>query len=221
MGVVWSKGLSFLREAAARFTLRRDNGVIDTTQTLCDFVATRASFVAQKKLYGYLKARMGTRYPSMFEDDVFVESVNIAKLHVFAACLSDLSVHTVAKVAAAGALSRDETQALARFCFVAGLANNADALPAEDAVDDWRNHFEKRIADLHWQNAAVDGDCFTESPRALFKWAPIADELKRFDREIVENSIRFAFGEVTRTFRERADLPAVAQNWRVHQNGSE
>ncbi|EIM73317.1 hypothetical protein A33O_16150 [Nitratireductor aquibiodomus RA22] len=46
---------------------------------------------------------MGTRYPSMFEDDVFIGSINIAKLHVFAACLSDLTIHAVAKVGAEGA----------------------------------------------------------------------------------------------------------------------
>ncbi len=213
MGVAWSRGMAFLREAAGRLSLRRDNSVIDDIPSLCSFVATRSSFVAQKKLYGYLKARMGTRYPSMFEDDVFIGSINIAKLHVFAACLSDLTVHAVAKIGAEGALSQDEASALARHCHAEGLAQNAEALPDAQIVEDWRERFHDRIADLHWQNAATSGDCFAESPKALFKWAPIADELKRFDREIVENSIRFAFGEVTRAFRERADLSALARDW--------
>ncbi len=213
MGVAWSRGMAFLREAAGRLSLRRDNSVIDDIPSLCSFVATRSSFVAQKKLYGYLKARMGTRYPSMFEDDVFIGSINIAKLHVFAACLSDLTVHTVAKVGAEGALSQSEASALALHCHAEGLAQNAEALSDAQIVEDWRERFHDRIADLHWQNAATSGDCFSESPKALFKWAPIADELKRFDREIVENSIRFAFGEVTRAFRERADLSALARDW--------
>ncbi|WP_297559525.1 hypothetical protein [Nitratireductor sp.] len=215
MGVEWSKGILFLREAAARMRFRRENTAINTVGVMCDFVCTRSSFVAQKKLYGYLKARMGTRYPSMFEDDVFVESINIAKLHVFAACLSDLTVHAVARVASGGALEGEEARTLALHCHEAGLADNGDVLPDAGTVEAWRSAFVKRIADVHWQNAALAADCFTESPKALFKWAPIADELKRYDREIVENSIRFAFGEVTRSFRERAELPELAQDWRA------
>ncbi|WP_292895740.1 hypothetical protein [Nitratireductor sp.] len=217
MGIAWTRGVAFLREAAARLTLKRDHAPIDTVDALCTFIATRSSFVAQKKLYGYLKARMGTRYPSMFEDDVFVQSINVAKLHVFAACLSDLTLHTVAKVASNGALEREDASALARHCHTQGLAHNREALPQSETVDEWRETFEKRIADTHWQNVAVDGGAFTESPQALFRWAPIADQLKRHDREIVENSIRFAFGEVTRAFRERADLPALARGWMNQQ----
>ncbi|WP_367714694.1 hypothetical protein AB2N04_11950 [Nitratireductor sp. GISD-1A_MAKvit] len=213
MGAAWSRGMSLVREAAARFRLRLEKGRIEDIPALCDFVATRSSFVAQKKLYGYLKARMGTRYPSMFEDDVFVESINIAKLHVFAACLSDLTVYAVARVAPCEGMDRDEITALAHHCFEAGLAHNGENLPDEETVWKWRDRFASRIRDLHWQNAGAGFDCFVESPQALYKWAPIADELKKYDREIIENSIRFAFGEVTRSFRQRADPAALARHW--------
>ena len=78
----------FIGEFAARFGTRRDKGPIDSPEKLNQFVATRSAFIAQKTLYGYLKTRMGTSYPRMFEDDVFVSSINIAKMHVFSACLS-------------------------------------------------------------------------------------------------------------------------------------
>ena len=214
MGVEWSKSMTFLREAAARLRLRRERAPIETIAALNGFVSTRAAFVAQKKLYGYLKARMGTRYPTMFEDDVFVESINVAKLHVFAACLSDLSAHCVARVVAAGNLDRGEAVAMAHHCFAAGIADNAAHLPEASVADGWRAAFEQRVAGLHWENLAAGGDSFSESPKALFQWAPIAEKLKRYDQEIVENSIRFAFGEVTREFRERAVLPAIGADWR-------
>ncbi|EKF18403.1 hypothetical protein [Nitratireductor pacificus] len=213
MGVEWSKSMAFLREAAGRLRFRRERAPIDTVDALCGFVSTRAAFVAQKKLYGYLKARMGTRYPTMFEDDVFVGSINVAKLHVFAACLSDLSLHGVARVVAAGGLGREGGTALARHCFQAGLADNEAHLPEPGVTDAWRAAFEARLADVHWDNLAAGGDSFTESPKALFHWAPIAEKLKRYDQEIVENSIRFAFGEVTREFRQRAVPASIAADW--------
>ncbi|WP_260901876.1 hypothetical protein [Chelativorans salis] len=188
--------------------MRRETGPIDTVEALARFVHTRAAFVAQKKLYGYLKARMGTRYPSMFEDDVFVESINVAKRHVFAACLSDIAVHTVARVVAAGGLEDEAGRRLALQCYEAGLAANRDDLKDEAMLAAWRSSFSERLEKAHWENLAAGGDCFTESPKALYHWAPIDETLKRYDREIVENSIRFAWAEIVRDFRKRS-LPAA------------
>ena len=75
----------------------RHRGKISTIAQLCDFIATRAAFVSQKKLYGYVQTRMGMDYAKNFQDEVFLASLNIAKMHVFAACLSDLAIYAVAE----------------------------------------------------------------------------------------------------------------------------
>ena len=206
-------GLSgLLRQALARFRMRNEKTPIDSVDALRRFVSSRAAFVAQKKLYGYLKARMGTRFPSMFEDDAYVASINIAKMHVFAACLSDLAIHAVARVAAASGLPAAERAELAKSCYAAGIADNREHAP-EGAEAGWLEAFEKRLANVQWENAASGGNAFVESPKALLRWAPIADELKRYDREIVENSITFAWPEQTREFARRAAPQAVIADW--------
>lgn len=205
-------GTRFLRDFAARLTVRRDNGPIDSVAELQRFVASRAAFVAQHKLYGYLKTRMGTRYPSMFEDDVFIQSVNIAKMHVFAACLSDLTVHAVA--AAGSSLAEDERSEFARQCYDAGIGNNRDHAP-DGAEAGWRRAFDARLEDIHWENIAAGGDAFVESPKALFRWAPIADELKRYDGEIIRNSVVFAWVEHIRALRRRLAPEAIVADWRT------
>lgn len=214
MGVEWTRSMAFLREAAGRLRLRREREPIETADQLAAFVSTRSAFVAQKKLYGYLKARMGTRYPSMFEDDVFIQSINVAKLHVFAACLSDLAVHTAARVGHAGSLGNEQAALLASHCFEWGIGDNEAHLPDQDMAQSWRDGFATRLRNIHWENLTAGGDAFSESPKALFQWAPIAENLKRYDQEIVENSIRFAFGEVARDFRERATPGGIATDWR-------
>lgn len=221
MGVEWTRSMAFLREAAGRLRLRREREPIETVDQLAAFVSTRSAFVAQKKLYGYLKARMGTRYPSMFEDDVFIQSINVAKLHVFAACLSDLAVHTVARVEHAGSLGNEQAALLASHCVEWGIGDNQDHLPDQSMAQSWRDGFAVRLKDVHWQNLAAGGDAFSESPKALFHWAPIAEKLKRYDQEIVENSIRFAFGEVARDFRERATPGGIAADWCRNRIGTE
>lgn len=198
-----NRAKELLVQGAAWLRVRRETDPIDTVAALVSFAHTRAAYVGQKKLYGYLKARMGTRYPSMFGDDVFVDAINIAKHHVFAACLSDIAVHTVARVVQAEDMTRDEARALALCIFSAGLEANRDALGEEDILARWRELFARRLDATHWENVAAGADAFTESPAALYRWAPIDEALKRRDREIVENSIRFAWAEVIRDCRLR------------------
>ncbi len=214
MSQFWETGARIWRETKARFVARSQSEPISSVSRLFDFSSSRSAFVAQKKLYGYLKTRMGTRYPSMFEDDVLIRSVNIAKMHVFAACLSDMTVHAVAHAGADGRLDREEKRMMALACYRAGIEEQRDWWPAEEAPASWLEGFEKRIEDVNWENVAAGADCFTESPGALYEWAPVAPHLKRLDEEIVRNSVRYAWIEIRQSFRKRLDADAVASDWR-------
>lgn len=198
------------REFASRMTLRRDTAPIDSVARLNEFVSTRSAFIAQKTLYGYLKTRMGTRYPTMFEDDVFVESINLAKLHVFAACLSDLTIHALARATHEQPVADDLRRTLAADCYRAALAGNStdapDGFSSQPCIDD----FLKRIQETDWTAGALHRENFTHSPAALVKWAPIAPELKRYDKEIVENSIKFAWQDIRKQFDQRLDVVSIS-----------
>ncbi len=202
------------RVLAGLFGLKARSQPLDTLEAFEHFVSSRSAFVAQKKLYGYLKTRMGTRYPSMFEDEQFIASINIAKAHIFAACLSDMTIFAVADVGAQGRLSREQKTMLAHRCHSNGLRDNAEQLAHAGAEQDWRSAFEARVEGLHWDNVAAGGDVFDTSPAALVEWAPIAPQLKAYDREIVENSLKFAWIEVRRDYRKRVDRDAVAAEMR-------
>ena len=202
---------TFVPQFLARLTVRRDSGPIDSIEALCTFVSTRSAFVAQKTLYGYLKTRMGTRYPSMFEDDVFVSSIDVAKMHIFAACLSDLSVFAVSQAL------HDQADAaahadLAEVCFNSGLADNEEQARSVDAFSmaEAKAEFSRRLAFLDWFGLPPGPDIFSASPAALVRWSPIAPELKKFDREIVENSIRFTWKEIRSQLTKRIDGPSIA-----------
>ena len=203
----------FWQEFTGRITIRRDNGPIDSIAAVENFVSTRAAFVAQKTLYGYLKTRMGTRYPSMFEEDVFVSSINIAKMHVYAACLSDLTIFSVAHATNEAGWTDDERAAVALKCYASALERNAEDAPAEFSVQDGINTFSHRLEGTDWQFGALKRENFKQSPLALVKWAPIAPELKKYDAEIVENSIKFAWQEVRRQFLRRLEPASVFTDW--------
>lgn len=197
------------KAVAGTFSFRRDNAPIDCVDGLEHFVATRAAFVAQKTLYGYLHTRIGTRYPKAFENQAFAESIDIAKFHVYAACLSDLGIYAAAHALDGRSVADDAREALALGCFRRGLVDNGKDAPARFSASAAEADHVKRLQTTDWTGPALHHDNFDVSPTALLRWAPIAPELKKDDAEIVRNSIRFTWRDVREQFRTRLDAEAI------------
>jgi len=209
-----------VREAAGRLSFGIRRSPLTSFSDFNDFAHGNASYIAQKKLYDYVKTRMGTNYVRMFEDDVFIASLKISRMHVFAACLSDLTLYATAYLTKDENMTRQERRDIAVEVYERGIAENLQHAP--DAI--WGRNacaaFAMRADVADWGGVALSWENFTQSPEALFKYAPIADELRDADREIVENSIKFAWRDVREEFRRRLDAPAVMADWRALREGS-
>jgi hypothetical protein len=173
------------------------------------FLHTRSNYVAQYALYGYLRTRSGVRFPELFNDDPFVRAINIAKWHIWLACLSDLAVY-------AGGLILQRTHApiadVSRLIsdIVEGILHEVGA--PEDAGPQFAEHAARlraRIALCDWKSIGDDESAFTESPVALVRWAPVTEELKVLDEEIVKNSVRFRWQDIRRALRNDLDATRV------------
>lgn len=184
-------------------------GPIDTPEALAQFLETRASFIAQTSLYGYLRTRMGMRYPELFADDAFVEGVNIAKWQIWLDCLSDLSVYAGSRIAQQ---FPREMPAVARM-----MSDLVDEILAHtgtppDAGKEFLPHCDRvreRIARTDWLQVGDMDAAFTQSPASVVHWAPVMDNLKALDEEIVLNSVTFHWQEVRRAFSSHLDAGAI------------
>ena len=201
-----------------RLTLRFDKQPIASASGLIDFVETRAAYVAQTSLYGYLKTRIGTRYPETFQDEAFAASINVAKWRIFAACLADLTVFAVATAAGDGRLDPRDAAALARFCFEGALRQAAGDTEFQSSLEEVTSDFAARAEVTDWAAAAVGETAFWESPAALIQWAPVVEEFKELDRDIVTNSIRFRWNDVRDQARRRIDGNALCRDWRKERS---
>jgi hypothetical protein len=176
------------------------------------FLDTRASFIAQTSLYGYLRTRAGMKYPGLFDDDAFVVSINIAKWHMWLACLSDLSVYAGGLVAQRTGTPQREVAAIMASLLESilderGVPGEADAEFPAHAI-----RVRRRIAGVRWHEIPDDEGCFTDSPAALVRYAPIVEEMKRLDAGIVRNSVRFHWQEIRRDLRQHLDAAAVVRS---------
>lgn len=182
---------------------------IDSPAALANFLNTRASFMAQTSLYGYLRTRAGMRYPELFDDDPFVEGINIAKWHVWLDCLSDITVYTGSRLAQLAPRETLRIGIMMRSVVDSILEETGN--PAE-AGGEFAAHIVKvrdRVARTDWLAVGPDEAAFSESPASLVYWSPVIDHLKKLDEEIVRNSVRFRWQEVRRDFARLLDDEAM------------
>lgn len=191
---------------------RRRDVALNDRAGLRRFLETRASFVAQTSLYGYLRTRAGMIYPQLFDDDAFVHSINIAKWHVWLACLSDLSIFAGGLLAQRSQAPPSEIGELMQKLVAAILDDTG--VPG-DSGEDFPAHAARvraRVASCQWDKVSDDAIPFSESPTALIRWAPVVENLKELDEEIVRNSIRFRWQEIRRDLRRNLDAAAVVRS---------
>lgn len=173
---------------------------ISSPAALQRFIDTRASFIAQTSLYGYLRTRAGMRYPELFDDDPFVAGINIAKWHIWLDCVGDLAVFTGSRLARH---SPQDTPRIATMMvdLLEGILSQAGT--PDEAGREFPGHADQlraRVRDTDWLGVGDDAAAFSESPPSVVKWSPVMDELKQLDEEIVLNSVRFRWQEVRRDF---------------------
>ena len=189
---------------------RRRSYPIESIDGVRDFAVTRSAFIAQKTMFGYVKTRMGTSYPEMFRDDLIITSLKEATMQHYSACLSDLTTYLYRDLAENGYLNQADCTQHAKETFRSGLESNKDHSLELFDMEKACIAFEARIRDIAWSEPVDPFTVFIESPRSLTRWAPIADDLKKRDREIAENSVSFAWIEVRKEFHDLLQLPKQA-----------
>ena len=68
-----------------------------------------------------------------------------------------------------------------------------------------KKKFDERTQTIQWNNYYNDLP-FNSSALSLYKWAPIADELKTLDRKIILNSVILKWDIIKKEFKERIKL---------------
>ena len=167
-----------------------------------EFIQTKSAWVAQVTLYSYLKTRMGTRYVLHFENDEFMRSVNLAKWNIYAVSLQDLTFYVFSYLKIN---FNFENLHKAEEIFFNILDDELLNKMPQDIIDEAKKNFKERLNKINWENQINDYP-FNSSALALFKWAPIADELKDLDRKIVLNSMILKWDIIKKEFSERIEF---------------
>ena len=167
-----------------------------------EFIQNKSAWVSQVTLYGYLKTRMGTRYVLHFDNDEFMKSVNLAKWNIYAVALQDLTFFIFSYLKNNFGLNEIDKSKEIFFKILDDEISNK--MPIK-IVEDAKKSFNERFENINWENYFSDIP-FNQSALSLYKWAPIAEDLKLLDRKIVLNSVILKWDTIKKEFKERINL---------------
>ena len=158
---------------------------IKSIKELSEFIQKKSSWVSQVTLYGYLKTRMGTKYVLMFDDEIFLSSINKAKWNIYVVALQDLTLYTISYL---NVFHNYNDTSKAKEIYDEIIVNEIKNGMPEELASRGKEKFKERLNKIDWKKY-YNSWPFNESALALYEWSPVAQELKSLDRKIVLNSM--------------------------------
>ena len=189
--------LEYLKEYIAPiFNFLKPKQKITNIFELKVFIQRKSAWVAQETLYGYLKTMMGAKYILMFEDEVFLGSINKAKWNIYAVALQDLTFYCLSYLK--NNSNFDQTLK-ANDIYNEILGDELKNEMPNDIIESSKKKFNERLEKIEWQSY-YNSLPFNESALALYEWSPVAEELKSLDKKIVLNSMILKWDNIKKEF---------------------
>ena len=132
----------------------------------------------------------------MFEDEVFLKSINLAKWNIYMAALTDCTFYVFSYLIDKKNLNQND----ALEVFIEIIKNEKNNGLESKLYEDTKLEFNQRLKEIDWKIYHQDNP-FKNSGLSLLKWSPIADNLKILDKEIVLNSIKLKWNIVENEFK--------------------
>jgi hypothetical protein len=133
----------------------------------------------------------------MVEDDVFSKSINIAKWNIYMTAIADCSLYVFSYLIAEKNLKENDCKEI----YLDIIENEKENGLTDEIYQRAKQEFLNRYDKINFNKYYTENP-FKESCLALYNWAPIADELKTLDKEIVLNSMRLKWNLKIEEFKK-------------------
>jgi len=170
---------------------------INSKEDLQKFIQQRSAHVTQNTLYGYLKTRMGHKFTLMVDDEVFSQSINLAKWNIYMVALADCTFYTFSYLISEKNLKKNDCKDIYLNIINSEKSNGL----SEEILKKAHRIFIQRYEKVNFQKYYLDTP-FEESCLALYQWSPIAEELKILDKKIVLNSMKLKWNLIDEEFKK-------------------
>jgi hypothetical protein len=193
-----------------RLLTRKSRPPVATLAELADFLAAQTAYVSQRTVLEYCRARTGLNWDKLYREQAFVDSLEVCRWEAYAEVLAEVAELVLI-------LLRRQSPAEPQVYLPRMAAAVGDAL-LRHPVPGHRTSWDSAAAAIERHLA----QSLLAAPRAvhlagfgaadaIFAHLPIHPDLRREDREMFRNSVRFALCRVYDEMTRRLDVPALAQ----------
>jgi sulfatase maturation enzyme AslB (radical SAM superfamily) len=127
-----------------------------------------------------------------------MSSLNIAKWNIYSVALQDLTFFTFSYLKVnLNYQNIDQAKEIFNKILDDEISNK---MPLE-IIEEAKKNFDERFKNINWESYYSDLP-FNPSALSLYKWAPIAEELKSLDRKIVLNSMILKWDIIRKEFEK-------------------
>jgi hypothetical protein len=193
-----------------RLLTRKSRPLVATLDELAELLAAQTAYVSQRTVLEYCRARTGLNWDKLYREQAFIDSLEVCRWEAYAEVLAE-----VAELALIVLRRQSPAEPQA---YLPGLAAAARAALWRYPVPRHRTSWDAAFAAIERHLAqsllaaphAVHLTGFGAAD-AIFAHLPIHPDLRREDREMFRNSLRFALCRVFDEMTRRLDAPALAQ----------
>jgi hypothetical protein len=194
--------------ALRRLLGRTRSPPVTTASELAEFLGAQTAYIAQRSVIEYCRARTGLNWDKLFAEPSFLDRLEVCRWEAYAVVLAEVAELALIRLRRYGAA--DPTTYLAGLVLAAHAALLRHPVPAHrtswtDAADFIEQHLARALIAAPRPVHLLG----LHSADVIFDLLPIHAELRRQDRMMFQNSVRFAicgaFDEMTRRF----DVPAL------------
>jgi hypothetical protein len=132
----------------------------------------------------------------MVDDEVFAQSINIAKWNIYMVALTDCTFYTFSYLMNEKNLKENDSKEIFLNIINKEIKNEL----SNDIYERAKENFLKRYETIDFNKYYLENP-FQESCEALYHWSPIADELKVLDKKILLNSMSLKWNLVIDEFK--------------------
>ena len=141
---------------------------------------------------------MGAKYVLMFEDEIFLGSINKAKWNIYVVALQDLTFYTISYLKNERNLHDTDKS---KEIYIKILEDEIKNQIPQDILEKAKKEFSERYEKINWVDY-YKSIPFNTSSLSLYEWSPIAEELKILDKKIVLNSMILKWDNVKKEFKD-------------------
>lgn len=177
---------------------------------LGDFLDREAAFLAQQASIEYSRARAGLFGQKLFSEDAFLVALDVCRWEAFAAVLGDMAIIAEGRLRPLLPNHAVELRSTLLHLHHDVLARYPLPEHRPEGWQDVNEAFAPRLARAQLAEPRPPHFVAVRSAKRLFDTLPFHPSVRKNDKEMVVNSVRFGIIRYCERMARDVDLPAVA-----------